>query len=177
VIDYDRNDGLPGVVYVLYNEAMRHGIFKIGQSTRSGAHRASDLNRTVGTETPKMFVCVFEAKTFDCGRAEKAVHRRLDAFRLTRQEYFEVDLDLVKQIILEECEKHTPATVAESNLRATQEARKTQPVVRPKWLVEQDINNAVGNARSTARSIPSPTTASPCPSAGNSKIRWMAMAM
>lgn len=147
-IDYDRNDGLPGVVYVLYNEAMRHGLFKIGQSTRSGAHRASDLNRTVGTETPKMFVCIFEARTVDCGRAEKAVHKRLDTFRLTRQEYFEVDLDFAKQVILEECAKHTPATVAESNLRELQEARKTKPVIRPQRLVEQDISNAVGNARS-----------------------------
>lgn len=53
---------------------MRVGIYKIGQSTRSGGHRARDLNYTVGTETPKMFKCIFEERTDDCGRAEKAVH-------------------------------------------------------------------------------------------------------
>ena len=88
--DYDRNDGLSGVVYILHNEAMRPGIYKIGQSTRSGNARANDLNRTVGTETPKLFKCVFEVETVDCGRAEKAVHLRLQAHRMTRQEYFEV---------------------------------------------------------------------------------------
>ena len=107
--DYDRNDGLPGVVYILHNEAMRPGIYKIGQSTRSGAARANDLNRRVGTETPKLFKCIFEFHTVDCGRAEKAVHLRLHAYRMTRQEYFDVDLELAKSVIKDECAKQVPA--------------------------------------------------------------------
>ena len=107
--DYDRNDGKPGVVYILVNEAHKENLLKIGQSTRSGAHRANDLNRTVGTETPKLFKCVFEVATVDCGRAEKAVHERLKAYRLTSQEYFHVEFELAKQVISEECAKQVPA--------------------------------------------------------------------
>ena len=106
--NYDRNDGLPGVVYILHNEAMRAGVYKIGQSTRSGHARANDLNRTVGTETPKLFKCIFELHTADCGRAEKAVHLRLKAHRMTSQEYFDVDLELAKMIVIEECAKQVP---------------------------------------------------------------------
>ena len=114
---YDRNDGLPGVVYVLHNEAMRNGLYKIGQSTRSGAQRARDLNFTVGTETPKMFKCIFEEKTVDCGRAEKAVHERLKEHRLTKQEYFEVDLEYAKLVIIEECAKQVPAVQEKTVVR------------------------------------------------------------
>ena len=103
--NYDRNDGLTGVVYILHNEAMRAGVYKIGQSTRSGHARANDLNRTVGTETPKLFKCIFEVHTVDCGRAEKAVHLRLKAYRMTSQEYFDVDLELAKMVVIEECTK------------------------------------------------------------------------
>ena len=145
--NYDRNDGRPGVVYVLHNEAFRLGLYKIGQSTRSGAHRALDMNRTVGTETPKMFVCVFEATTVDCGRAEKAIHQRLDAFRLTKQEYFEVDLELAKQVILEECAKQTPATVAQSNQRTQRGQRHENSQIKPPFLIELEIKNSVSNAR------------------------------
>ena len=106
--NFDRNDGLSGVVYILHNEAMRAGVYKIGQSTRSGNARANDLNRTVGTETPKLFKCIFEVHTVDCGRAEKAVHLRLKAHRMTNQEYFDVDLELAKLVIREECAKQLP---------------------------------------------------------------------
>jgi hypothetical protein len=104
--NYDRNDGLPGVVYILTNAAHKDSILKIGQSTISGHRRAQHMNQTVGTETPKLFVCVFECPTDDCGRAEKAVHERLAAHRLTRQEYFEVDIAIAKQVIIEECARH-----------------------------------------------------------------------
>ena len=62
-INYDRNDGRPGVVYVLANAAFRDDWCKIGQSSRSGHHRASDLNVEAGTGTPKHFHCVFESPT------------------------------------------------------------------------------------------------------------------
>ena len=142
--NYDRNDGLPGVVYILHNEAMRDGLYKIGQSTRSGAQRARDLNYTVGTETPKMFKCIFEERTADCGRAEKAVHERLAAHRLTRQEYFEVELELAKAIILEECAKQVPAPkvhqVSGTNNRA-ESSEKRREEVRINKLIFQRKND------------------------------------
>ena len=127
--NYDRNDGLPGVVYVLHNEAMREGVYKIGQSTRSGQARAHDLNRTVGTETPKLFKCIFEMNTVDCGRAEKAVHFRLSAHRMTKQEYFDVDIELAKTVIIEECNNQILA-------------RPLQPIVPPTPCVSFESNAA-----------------------------------
>jgi hypothetical protein len=109
--NYDQNDGKPGVVYILANDALRDGIYKIGQSTRSGAHRARDFNITAGTGTPKLFRCIFEVRTLDCGRAEKAVHERLDANRLTKQEFFSVELEHAKQVIIEECARQVAPTV------------------------------------------------------------------
>ncbi len=106
-INYDRNDGRPGVVYVLANAAFRDDWWKIGQSTRSGQHRAKDLNFEASTGTPKHFHCVFEVPTKDCGRAEKAVHARLAQYRMgaTGQEYFCVPLETAKAVIVEECER------------------------------------------------------------------------
>lgn len=106
-INYDRNDGRPGVVYVLANAAFRDNWWKIGQSTRSGQHRARDLNFEASTGTPKHFHCVFEVPTKDCGRAEKAVHARLAQYRMgaTGQEYFCVPLETAKAVIVEECER------------------------------------------------------------------------
>lgn len=140
--NYDRNDGLPGVVYILHNEAMRVGIYKVGQSTRSGGHRARDLNCTVGTETPKMFKCIFEQRTVDCGRAEKAVHERLKDYRLTSQEYFEVDLELAKLVVIEECAKQVPA--APQVIRAEHIPTPPSPShAVDSRLLERDIRNEI----------------------------------
>lgn len=106
-IDYDRNDGRPGVVYVIGNAAFQADWWKIGQSTRSGQHRARDLNFEASTGTPKHFHCVFEVPTKDCGRAEKAVHARLAEYRMgaTGQEWFCLPLDTAKAVIVNECER------------------------------------------------------------------------
>jgi len=141
-VDYDRNDGRPGYVYVLHNEAMREGIYKIGQTTRSGAHRARELNMTVGTETPKMFKCIFQFATVDCGRAEKAIHKILDPHRLTRQEYFEVDLEFAKQIIIQECSKQIPDE-NEQRRNATQKRGNSGVVAADqKRRIERQVSKA-----------------------------------
>ena len=128
-INYDRNDGQPGVVYVLANAAFRDDWCKIGQSTRSGHHRASDLNFEAGTGTPKHFHCAFEVPTKDCGRAEKAVHARLAQYRMgaTGQEYFCVPLETAKAVIVEECERID-----------------AQPVIAPKQVIAQHDGPAQG---------------------------------
>ena len=99
----DQNDGVEGVVYILKNEAFKETWIKIGQSRHSGHVRARDMNREASTGIPKHHVCVFECKTLDCGRAEKAVFTALKGERRGRQEYFEVDLEAAKLIILREC--------------------------------------------------------------------------
>lgn len=101
--NYDQNDGKPGVVYILINEAFQKNYLKIGQTTYSGAHRAFDLNEKAGTGLPKKHVCVFEYRTVDCGRAEKLVHERLKAYRQGYQEFFLVEFEIAKAVIIEIC--------------------------------------------------------------------------
>lgn len=103
--NYDQNDGKPGVVYILRNDAFKENWLKIGQSTRSGQKRAEEINREAGTGLPKHHVCVFEYHTADCGRAEKAIHKRLASYRKGKQEYFEVDITLAKEVIFQECSR------------------------------------------------------------------------
>lgn len=88
--NYDQNDGKPGVVYILANDAFPH-LLKIGQSTRSAAARAQELNDSCGTESPGRFFVLHEVRTADCGRAEKRVHRQLKDYRF-RKEYFKIEV-------------------------------------------------------------------------------------
>ena len=115
---------------MLANAAFRDDWYKIGQSTRSGHHRASDLNFEAGTGTPKHFHCAFEVPTKDCGRAEKAVHARLAQYRMgaTGQEYFCVPLETAKAVIVEECERID-----------------AQPVIAPKQVIAQHDGAAQGS--------------------------------
>lgn len=107
--DYDQNDGKPGVVYILRNEAFKENWLKIGQTTKSGHVRAAQINEKAGTGLPKYHVCVFEFKTVDCGRAEKEVHKALDPFRKGFQEFFEVDIEFAKETISEVCSRFNNA--------------------------------------------------------------------
>jgi hypothetical protein len=102
--NFDQNDGKPGVVYILINEAFQKNYLKIGQSTYSGAHRAFDLNEKAGTGLPKKHVCAFECRTVDCGRAEKLVHERLKTYRQGYQEFFLVEFEIAKAVIVEVCQ-------------------------------------------------------------------------
>lgn len=99
--DYDQNHGVPGVVYILRNEGLKAGYFKIGCSRRSGHKRAFELNVDANTGTPGTFRCVFEQRTKDCGRAEQLVFQRLHAHRRGKrgQEFFEVELEVARRTI------------------------------------------------------------------------------
>ncbi len=88
--NYNRNDGRAGVVYILENDAFPH-LLKIGQSTRSAAARAQELNDSCGTESPGRFSVLHEVRTVDCGRAEKRVHKQLKKYRF-RKEYFKIEV-------------------------------------------------------------------------------------
>lgn len=99
---YDANDGRPGVVYILANEALREGIYKIGQSTRSGYARASELNAEGRTGMPSLYRCVYQVRVDDCGRAEKLVHQELYRDHVSK-EFFRVDLARAKVLIERVC--------------------------------------------------------------------------
>lgn len=102
---YEQNHGVPGVVYILHNEGLKAGYWKIGCTRRSGGTRASQLNADANTGTPGAFRCVFEQRTTDCGRAEQLVFQRLHAHRRGKwgQEFFEVELDLARRTITSVC--------------------------------------------------------------------------
>jgi len=108
---YDQNIGVAGVVYILGNDGLRQGYYKIGCSRRSGHARAFSLNNDANTGTPGSFKCVFEQRTVDCGRAERLVFERLREHRRGKfgQEFFEVDLDLARVTIRSVC-THVDAT-------------------------------------------------------------------
>jgi len=103
--NYTQNYGVPGVVYILRNAAFKENWIKIGCTRYSGSKRAQDLNREASTGIPAHHVCVFEIKTLDCGRAERRVHEQLQQFRKGRQEFFEIDIEIAKKCIFEECRK------------------------------------------------------------------------
>ncbi len=111
---YTANHGKPGVVYVLSNNLLKAGLYKIGQSTRSGHARARDLNADASTAMPANYRCVFECKTVDCGRAEEAIHLRLARYRKGKkgQEFFEASLDQIKEVIVAECKRFDQASTA-----------------------------------------------------------------
>jgi hypothetical protein len=108
--DYKRrirdNFGKPGVVYILSNDGLREGWYKVGCSTRSGAIRASELNEDATTGTPGLFKCVFQIKTKDCGLAEATVFEKLSIHRRGKwgQEYFECNIESIKETITLTCE-------------------------------------------------------------------------
>lgn len=119
--NYDQNDGVPGVVYILTNEAFKDNWLKIGCTRHSGKVRADDMNFQASTGLPAHHVCVFEAKTLDCGRAEKKVHSILSKHRTGRQEFFVVDIATAKATINQVCAEIDDGVRAESSARAERE--------------------------------------------------------
>ncbi|MDR3425331.1 MAG: GIY-YIG nuclease family protein [Alphaproteobacteria bacterium] len=109
IANYDQNDGVPGVVYILTNRGLAWNYLKIGCTRHSGEKRADDLNRDANTGTPGEFKCRFQKGAVDCGLAEKRVFERLKNYRAntqkTMQEFFCLDLGLAKTAVSEECEK------------------------------------------------------------------------
>lgn len=99
--NYDQNDGRPGVVYILANDAFPH-LLKVGQSTRSASVRARELNENCGTENPGRFAVLHEVRTVDCGRAEKRAHKKLKKHRF-RKEYFKIDATTALKVVQEAC--------------------------------------------------------------------------
>lgn len=121
--NFDQNDGVEGVVYILRNEAFKENWLKIGQSRHSGHVRARDMNKVASTGLPAHHVCVYECRTLDCGTAEKAVFQELRAYRKGRQEFFEVDIEIAKSVINRVCNEMN-ATVRRTLAQQEQAARE-----------------------------------------------------
>lgn len=139
---FGQNIGAAGVVYILENDGLRVGWFKIGCSTRSGHVRARELNIDANTGTPGSFRCVFEARTLDCGLAEKRVFKELGGHRRGKfgQEFFEVGLARAQEVILRICaeidEASTPRPSPPS--RADLPRKSAPQVVAPPDVIVAD---------------------------------------
>ncbi|HTD02869.1 GIY-YIG nuclease family protein [Undibacterium sp.] len=95
------NHGVPGIVYLLANQGLREGVYKIGSTRRSGGSKAMELNRDMHNTIPGSFVCEFEMHTRDAGKALELIFRELQYCHRGRkeQDYFELELDRAKEVI------------------------------------------------------------------------------
>ena len=143
---FDQNIGVAGVVYILSNDGLKEGYYKIGCSRRSGYARAFDLNVDANTGTPGSFKCVFEQRTLDCGRAERLVFERLRKHRRGKfgQEFFEIELDLARQTISSVC-----ADVDSTYVAPSQPAPRLTPP-------SAATSTTVGPPREEVREAPAP---------------------
>lgn len=94
--------GRSGIVYILENDGIRTGWWKIGGSIEPGRAQADKLNRNASTGTPGAFKCVFQYPTLDCGKAEQLIFERL-AQEMREKDYFEVGLEHAKETIVRIC--------------------------------------------------------------------------
>ena len=122
--------GLTGVVYILENDGLREGWFKVGCSTRSGQARAGDLNADANTGTPGAYRCLYERRTVDCGTAELEVFAALSAHRRGKwgQEFFHVELELAKSTIERICAE------VDQSLRPAPSAPTAPPAPKPIYV-------------------------------------------
>ena len=131
--NFDQNDGVAGVVYILRNDAFKEHWLKIGQSRHSGHVRAREMNRTASTGLPAHHVCVFECRTLDCGNAEKLVFQQLRHHRRGRQEFFEVDIEVAKAVIMQVCgevDAGVRRTIAQREEQAREAAAQREAAAR-----------------------------------------------
>uniref|UniRef100_UPI00374DA1F0 GIY-YIG nuclease family protein n=1 Tax=Undibacterium sp. TaxID=1914977 RepID=UPI00374DA1F0 len=95
------NHGVPGIVFLLANQGLRDGVYKIGSTRRSGWSKAMELNRDIHNTIPGTFVCEFETHTRDSGRALEQIFQELHYCHRGRkeQDYYELELDRAKEVI------------------------------------------------------------------------------
>jgi hypothetical protein len=84
---------VPGVVYILLNPAMP-GYLKIGKTDRTSEERAAELS--IGTGMPTRFHVAYDVQVSDCAAAERLIHLRLDAHRVSKsREFFCIPLKML----------------------------------------------------------------------------------
>jgi hypothetical protein len=111
-LEFEKNHGVAGVIYVLSNDGLKNNWFKIGCSRHSGIKRAGSLNNDPRTKVPGKYVCIFEFKTIDCGLAEQLIFQKISKYRKGKkgQEFFEIDLEKIKVTIIEVCTQINSST-------------------------------------------------------------------
>ncbi|BBB64751.1 hypothetical protein UNDYM_0498 [Undibacterium sp. YM2] len=88
--------GTPGTIYILQNDGLRQGLYKIGATRRSGVSKAMELNRDQQQLIPGQYECAFELHTKDCGQALDEILKLFQHERRGKRgdEFYEFDLDV-----------------------------------------------------------------------------------
>ena len=92
-----------GYVYILSNDSL-NGLLKIGSTTFGAEKRAKQLSYTTALPTP--FTVVYEIYVRHYIEFEKAIHRKLDSYRVNpKREFFAVSIDKAIEVIDHEKKK------------------------------------------------------------------------
>lgn len=87
--------GTPGSIYVLQNDALRPGLYKIGITRRSGTAKAMELNRDLQHIIPGHYECVFEIHSKNCSLAYEQILQHFRHFKQGKRqnEFYQLNLD------------------------------------------------------------------------------------
>ena len=95
----------PGFVYVFVNQSMP-GLVKIGKTMHHPEARATQLQST-GVATP--FVVAYFIQTNQMSFVEKAVHKQLARYRVSkRREFFRIDAQTAANVVASYAPKAKP---------------------------------------------------------------------
>ncbi|MFZ6814411.1 GIY-YIG nuclease family protein [Undibacterium sp. Rencai35W] len=111
-LDPRYNYGVPGIICVFQNNALRDNLFKLGTTRASGWSKVLEFNRDPDNTVPGKFECIFEISTNDCGRAFERIQQSLQEYRYGRNDlaYFDMEFSELKrqiQLICEDVERKT----------------------------------------------------------------------
>ena len=93
--------GVPGVIYILKNSALREGFLHIGLTRRTGYSKALELNRDQKLGIPGEYECIFEMRAQDSGTALETIFKGLQSFRRGKheQDFFEIAIEHAQRIV------------------------------------------------------------------------------
>lgn len=92
-----------GYVYILSSDSL-NGLLKIGSTTFGAEKRAKQLSYTTALPTP--FIVEYEIYVRHYVEFEKAIHRKLDSYRVNpKREFFAVSIDKAIEVIDHEKKK------------------------------------------------------------------------
>ncbi|MFZ6690538.1 hypothetical protein [Undibacterium sp. SXout20W] len=112
--------GTPGTIYILQNDGLRPGLYRIGATRRSGVSKAMEFNRDTQNMLPGTYECVFELHAKDCGAALEVILRQFETYRHGKK-----NLDFY-QLDLEQASNEIVSIIADINTVAVERAKSRQ---------------------------------------------------
>ncbi|MFZ6848200.1 hypothetical protein [Undibacterium sp. RuRC25W] len=112
-------DGTPGTIFILQNDGLRPGLYRIGATRRSGVSKAMEFNRDAQNMLPGNYDCVFELHSKDCGMALDVIYRKFESRRHGKKnlDFFLLDLEEASNTIVSIIAEINTIAVEKANLR------------------------------------------------------------